>query len=103
MDMLQLVAHLMRFILVKYSNSSFGMNMNFNLKTHIFYFMQTRAHTFIKNAILSCACANMCMRVAMCYQSQTARKCCVDAFRVRVWLGLGLGVESILDGVCVTK
>ena len=61
------------------------------------------AHVRMQLAILSWAYADVRMSVAMRYRSQPARKYCFNDVRVRVWLGLGLGVEAMSDGVRVAK
>ena len=68
------------------------------MRTHL---SVAHAHVHMQIAILSCAYAGVRMRVAMCYQSQSARKYCFNDVRVRVWSGLGLGVEAMFNGVRV--
>ena len=70
------------------------------MHTHIYV---AHAHVRMQLAILSCAYADVRMSVAMRYRSQPARKYCFNDVRVRVWLGLGLGVEAMFDGVRVAK
>ena len=70
------------------------------MRTHL---SVARAHVSMQIAILSYPYSDVHMGVAMRYRFQLARKCYFNDVRVRVWVGLGLGVEAMFDGVYVAK